>query len=214
MPRLSASGLPSCLPRAIDRAVPRLVLASASPRRAELCREAGLVVEIDPAGIDERARPREDPASYARRMARRKADVVARRRAAKGGRPWVIGADTVVVADGWRILRKPRDRAEARRMLGLLLGRTHHVLTGLCVTRPGGPFRTRVVDTMVAFLDRALVDVEAYLDSDEWRDKAGAYAVQGIAGARLIASIYGSYTNVVGLPVAELRGLLREIDAL
>jgi len=190
------------------------VLASASPRRAELCREAGIAVQIDPAEVNETPRPREDPAFYAQRLARHKAEAVAKRRAARGERPWVIGADTVVVADGWKILRKPRDRADARRMLKLLLGKTHHVLTGLCVTRSGGPFRTRVVDTMVAFMEESLVDLDAYLLSDEWRDKAGAYAVQGLAGARLVASIYGSYTNVVGLPVAELRQLLVELDVL
>ena len=192
----------------------QLVLASASPRRAELCRDAGIEVEIEPADISERARPREGPSSYVQRVARHKAEAVARRRDRRGQRPWVIGADTIVVADGWRILGKPRDRSDARRMLKLLLGRTHHVLTGLCVTRAKGPFRTRIVDTMVAFVEEGLVDLDAYLDSEEWRDKAGGYAVQGLAGARLVASIYGSYTNVVGLPVAELRQILTELDVL
>lgn len=191
-----------------------LVLASASPRRADLCRDAGIRVEIEPADVPERARPREDPSFFAQRVARHKAETVALRRGRRGQRPWVIGADTIVVADGRRILGKPRDRADARRMLKLLVGRTHHVLTGLCVTRPGGPFRTRVVDTMVAFVEEDLVDLDAYLDSEEWRDKAGGYAVQGLAGARLVASIYGSYTNVVGLPVAELRQILTELNVL
>jgi septum formation protein len=171
-------------------------------------------VEIDPAAIAEKPRPREDPSFYAQRMARRKAEVVARRRAARGERPWVIGADTIVVAEGRRILRKPKDLAGARSMLQHLLGQTHHVLTGICVMRTGGPFRTQVVDTMVAFVDESLVDLDAYLASGEWRGKAGAYAVQGLAGARLVASIYGSYTNVVGLPVAELRKMLLEFDVL
>jgi septum formation protein len=194
--------------------VPQIVLASASPRRADLCREAGIAVQLEAADVRENPRPHEDPAFYAQRVARHKAEAVAKKRAQKGERPWVIGADTIVVADGWKILRKPRDRADARRMLRLLLGRTHHVLTGLCVTRTGGPFRTSVVDTMVAFMQARLVDLDAYLDSEEWCDKAGAYAVQGLAGTRLVASIYGSYTNVVGLPVAQLRQLLLELDVL
>jgi septum formation protein len=192
----------------------RLVLASASPRRADLCRDAGLDVEVEPAAVPEKPRRGEDPAFLVQRLARQKAEAVARRRARRGQRPWVIGADTVVVADGWHVLGKPRDRADARRMLKLLLGKTHHVLTGLCVTRSGGPFRTRAVDTLVAFVEPAAADLEAYLDTDEWRDKAGAYAVQGLAGTRLVASIYGSYTNVVGLPVAELRQVLVELDVL
>ena len=206
---------------------PPLVLASASPRRLELCRLAGLDVRVETTEVELPPRRNEDAAFYVRRMARRKADAVLARLAraprsasrgeAPGGaraRTWVIAADTVVVAEARRILGKPRDRRDARRMLALLLGRSHHVLTGVCVARTGGPRRTVVADTLVVFRPVGEDAIEAYLDTGEWEDKAGAYAAQGMAGARFISSLVGSFTNVVGLPTVELMGILEQLHVL
>lgn len=194
----------------------RLILASASPRRVELCRSAGLDVEVAPVGVEEPPRGRESPAHYALRMARKKAEAAAAG-AARGGergarvRRWAIGADTIVVVAGRRILGKPRDRADARRMLRLLAGGEHRVMTGVCVARAGGPRRSTVVETLVQFRHATDAEIERYLDGGEWRDKAGAYGFQGGAGALLIARIVGSPTNVIGLPMAELLALLEDL---
>jgi septum formation protein len=175
-----------------------LVLASASPRRRELLARVGLTFRVAPADIDETPRPGEEAAAYAGRAAADKAAAVH----ALAPEAFVLAADTIVVVDG-AILGKPADRAAARAMLLSLRGRTHVVSTGTCILGPGGQRRARVVSTDVrirAFGDREL---EGYLDSGEWTDKAGGYGVQERAAA-LVAGITGSYTNVVGLPLGEV----------
>jgi septum formation protein len=194
----------------------RLILASASPRRAELLQAAGIAFDVDPAHVDEGRRDGEGPDAYVRRIAETKAHVSAR---AHPGRV-VLAADTVVVVDG-DILGKPRDGGEARVMLRRLSGRWHEVLTGVCLAAPGngpGPgvvpapgaepakpdpvsFSTRVESTRVEFAPLTPEDIDWYVASGEPLDKAGAYAVQGLA-SRWVTRIVGSYSHVVGLPVA------------
>lgn len=195
-------------PRARD---PRsFILASASPRRRDLLGSAGFVFDVDASEVPETPRLGEGAVAYARRMARDKSEAVRRRRlAASDNRP-VLAADTVVVLGG-HILEKPRDRTEARAMLSALSGRTHRVVTAVCLCDGAAPTRTFEVATEVRFRMLDDEDIEAYLLTDEWRDKAGAYGIQGRA-ASLVLSVRGSYTNVVGLPLAEtveaLKGVL------
>ena len=177
-----------------------LLLASASPRRRELLERIGYALEVRPANVDERERAGEDPAAYVMRIARAKAEAV------QGD--WVLAADTTVTIDG-AILGKAETPAEATAMLRPLSGRTHQVLTAFVVIG-GGARRERVVATdveMVAFDDATLAD---YVASEEWRGKAGAYAIQGMA-ASLVRGVRGSVTNVIGLPVAEVIEALREL---
>jgi septum formation protein len=178
-----------------------LLLASASPRRAQLLTAAGIRFEPQPSEVDETPHPGEAPADYVRRLAREKAEVVA------GGNPGrlVLGADTTVVVDD-RILAKAEDPAEARAMLGQLAGRAHLVLTGVALVGPGIS-AVEVATTTVEFAPMTSEDIERYVATDEWRDKAGAYGIQGRAG-RFITRLEGSYTNVVGLPVALVYHLL------
>ena len=181
-----------------------LILASASPRRLDLLRQAGYApAEVDPAEIDETPRPRELPRDYAARMAAEKAAAVA----ARHRDAYILAADTVV-ACGRRILPKPADEAEARRCLELLSGRRHRVFGGVEVLAPGGRAARRCVVTQVAFKRLERAEIEAYLARGEWQGKAGGYAIQGAAGA-FIPSINGSHSNVIGLPLAESLGLLR-----
>ena len=183
---------------------PKLVLASASPRRRDLLAQIRIVPDaIDPAEIDEAPRPRELPGPHASRLAREKAQAVAPRHPGA----CVLGADTVV-ACGRRILPKPGDAAEARRCLLLLSGRAHRVYGGLCVVWPDGTVRARLVQTAVRFKRLDEAEIEGYLASGEWRGKAGGYAIQGLAAA-FIRSLNGSYSNVVGLPLFELSQILR-----
>jgi nucleoside triphosphate pyrophosphatase len=182
---------------------PPLVLASASPRRAALLRQIGIVPDVvAPAEVDERPRARERPADYARRLAEAKADLIARQHEAS----FVLAADTVV-AVGRRILAKPADAAAARRSLALLSGRRHRVLGAVVVVAPDGRRARRLVVTTVRFKRLAEREIAAYLDSGEWRDKAGGYAIQGRAAA-FVPAVNGSYSNVVGLPLAETAALL------
>jgi septum formation protein len=184
--------------------LPPLVLASASPRRLDLLRQVGLEpAEIDPADIDESPGAGELPRAYAVRMARAKLAAVA------GRHPGaiVLAADSVVVC-GRRILPKTETEAEARACLALLSGRRHRVLGGLAVGRPDGTVRTRLVETVVRFKRLEAAEVDDYLQSGEWRGKAGGYAIQGRA-ARFVAFLSGSYSNVVGLPLFEAVGLLK-----
>ena len=186
------------------QAVPRLVLASASPRRLELLRQIGIEpAAITPAAIEEHALPREPPRAHALRLAEAKARAVA------SGHPgaYVLGADTVV-ACGRRILPKALDEATARRCLALLSGRRHRVLGGLCVIAPGGRHACRLVTSTVAFRRLQVDDIDAYIAAGEWHDKAGGYAIQGRAAA-FVRHLSGSYTNVVGLPLFEAAALLR-----
>jgi septum formation protein len=182
----------------------RLVLASASPRRAELLRAAGFDFDVVPADVDEGVWPGESPERYVRRLAADKSAAVADRSGII-----VLGADTAVVVDGM-ILSKPRDDVDAAAMLDQLSGRAHEVLTGISL-RAGPVELGRVERTTVVVAALSAADVSWYVASGEGRDKAGAYAIQGLA-SRFIVRIEGSYTNVVGLPVHAVCELLREID--
>lgn len=185
------------------RVAPALVLASASPRRLELLKQIGLApARVDPAELDETPLSHELPAAHALRLARAKAVAVAARQPGAV----VLAADTVV-ACGRRILPKGTDEATARRCLMLLSGRRHRVLGGVAVAAPGGEVRTRLVTTIVAFKRLTEAEIDAYLASGEWRDKAGAYAIQGRA-ARFVRFLSGSYSNVVGLPLYETAAML------
>jgi septum formation protein len=181
----------------------RLILASLSPRRADLMRAAGYQFEVVPADVDERPGLHEAAADYVARLAAEKAGVGAHRHAGC----CVIGADTTVVVDG-AIIGKPVDAADARRMLRRLSGRTHDVLTGVAV-RIDARVAQAVVSTSVRVVALEAADVEWYVSSGEPEGKAGGYAIQGRA-ARFIDRIDGSYSNVVGLPLATLAQLLRE----
>lgn len=190
--------------------MPRLVLASASPRRRELLAQIGVAVDaIEPADIDETPRRGEPPRAYAARLASEKAAAVAARCC---GDDLVLAADTVVYA-GRRILDKPVGEADARRLLATLSGRRHRVATAVALTRlrDGAEWR-RLVETSVRFRRLSDADIAAYLASGEWRGKAGGYAIQGLAGA-FVPALNGSYSNVVGLPLAETCGLLRAAGA-
>jgi septum formation protein len=182
----------------------RLILASASPRRAELLRAAGYEFEIVVADVDERVRDGEPPAEYVRRLAAEKSSAVMAADAI------ILGADTTVVVDG-EILGKPRDDDEAAAMLRRLAGRHHEVLTGVSI-RQGAHEVGRVESTAVWFSVLTKEDIAWYVASGEGRDKAGAYAIQGLA-SRFIPRIDGSYANVVGLPVAAVAELLRSVLA-
>jgi septum formation protein len=183
-------------------APPPLVLASSSPRRLALLRQAG----VEPDGVvapdaDETPHPRELPPALAQRLAAAKAEAVA----ASGA--YVLAADTVV-ACGRRVLPKASSRAEAAKCLDLLSGRRHRVHSGVCVLAPDGRRSLRLVTTQVRFKRLSEEERERYLDGGEWEGKAGGYAIQGAAAA-LIPAINGSYSNVVGLPLAEALAMLR-----
>ena len=179
---------------------PRLVLASASPRRLALLAQIGIAPdEVIATDIDETPLKRETPALLALRLARAKA------LAPEAADATVLAADTVV-AVGRRILPKAETEAEARACLALLSGRSHRVFTAVAVRR-AGVTRDRLVETRVAFKRLTAEDIETYIASGEWRGKAGGYAVQGLA-ARYILSIVGSYSAVVGLPLYETALLL------
>jgi septum formation protein len=192
----------------------RLVLASASPRRADLLRAAGLDFDIVTPDVDERVHANESPADYVQRLAAEKSAAALELIRARGdsrareAQLVVLGADTTVVA-AHVILGKPRDDDEVAAMLRTLSGRWHEVLTGLNL-RAGELELGGVETTRVAFASLSASDIDWYVRSGEGRDKAGAYAIQGLA-SRFIPRIEGSYSNVVGLPVATVVGLLSEI---
>ena len=182
----------------------RLVLASASPRRRELLAGIGILPDaVVPPDLDETPCRRELPARTARRLADSKADSIAGREP----EAFVIAADTVV-ALGRRPLGKPADENEARHFLGMISGRRHRVYGGVAVIAPDGRRAGRLVTTVVSFKRLSRPEVEDYLASGEWRDKAGGYAIQGRAAA-LVPRINGSYSNVVGLPLYETVSLLQ-----
>ena len=183
---------------------PSLVLASASPRRRELLDQLGVHFLVEPAEIDESRDDREPPGEYVLRMARDKALAVATRFGDEGR--VVLAADTTV-AIGDDVLGKPRDHFDGLAMLALLSGRTHSVFTAICLRGPAG-ISTELVETRVEFIQLSRATCEAYLATDEPWDKAGAYAIQGLAGA-FVRSIQGSYSNVVGLPLCETWQLLQ-----
>jgi MAF protein len=177
-----------------------IILASASPRRADLLRWAGVPFETDPAAIDESRRPGEDPVDYASRLAREKA--MARARAGRLS----LGADTTVFLDG-RIFEKPVDASEAAAHLRYLSGRTHRVVTAFCLAEDSGPVHLEAVISRVTFHPLSPAMIERYVATGEGLDKAGAYGLQG-GGGFLVESIDGSYSNVVGLPLTELLAAL------
>lgn len=180
------------------------ILASASPRRLELLKQVGIVPDrVDPADIDETPAKAERPSQLAKRLAHTKAETVASR----NPQAWILGADTVV-ACGYRILPKPSDAEEARTCLQILSGRRHRVHGGVTLIDPEGNSHSRYVNTMVAFKRMERDEIDDYVQSEEWRGKAGGYAIQGLA-ARFVKSVNGSYSNVVGLPLFETCNLLR-----
>jgi septum formation protein len=181
----------------------RLILASASPRRSELLRNAGIAFEVDPANVHEEPLPGEKPIEYAQRLARDKARAVFVRHSDA----IVLGADTVVVVDD-HLLEKPANADDAARMLRLLSGRTHQVITGVCLLAANFE-RTEAEVTQVAFVSMSEQEIVEYVASDEPMDKAGAYGIQGMA-SRWVKRIEGDYFNVVGLPVARVYRMLKE----
>jgi septum formation protein len=191
-----------------------LVLASASPRRQELLRNAGIAFVVHPANVPELSLPNEPPRSFAERLAREKALAVSQQRP----QDIILGADTIVVVDE-QILGKPRDPADATRMLRLLSGRSHLVTTGVCLLgTENHELKSSFVDvlsetTRVAMDPLNDDDIHSYIATGEPMDKAGAYAIQGIA-SRWIARIEGDYCNVVGLPVSLVYRMLKEHGAV
>ena len=188
---------------------PKLVLASGSPRRLTLLAQAGITPDaLRPASIDETPKKGEMPRSLVTRLSRSKAET-ARDQIANDrdiADAYVLAADTIV-AVGRRILMKPQYVEEATACLNLLSGRAHRVLTGVCLITPDDKVRMKIVDTRVRFKRLSRDEIEAYIASREWRGKAGGYGIQGLAGC-FVQKIVGSYTNVVGLPLTEVVGLL------
>lgn len=178
---------------------PKLILASASPRRKDLLQQLGLIPSaIIPADIDETPQRDELPKAYAKRMAREKAEAI-------GEDGLILSADTVV-AVGRRILPKTEEPDEARACLDLMSGRAHRIYGGICL-KAGDRTQVRLVETRVQFKRLSTEEREAYIATGEWRGKAGGYAIQGMASA-FVLSIQGSYTNVVGLSLPETFALL------
>ncbi len=185
------------------RGCPPVVLASSSPRRKELFAHFGVPFTVKVPDVDESLLPGEEPSDHVGRLAVEKARAVA-----EGiSRGLVIAADTIVVING-EIIGKPEGREEARRMLGRIAGRTHHVYSGVVVTdAASGETRAAVVRSRVTMTPMEETEIERYVDTGEPLDKAGSYAVQG-KGGRYVTEIEGSFTNVVGLPLKELQRLL------
>jgi nucleoside triphosphate pyrophosphatase len=182
-----------------------LILASQSPRRAEILRLAGIPFTVKPARVDETVQPGEQAEDYVKRVAQEKALAVAE------GEEIVLGADTVVVIGG-EILGKPQDAADAIRMLESLADRKHEVITGICLKR-GEQVTVDWAVTRVWFIPLTREEIEAYVATREPVDKAGAYAIQGLA-SKFIQRIDGSYTNVVGLPIETVYKHLRKWGGL
>lgn len=192
-----------------------MILASQSPRRRELMREAGFDCRILPTDIDETPYDNEAPLALVERLARAKAAAVGKHDAEPN--EIVVAADTIVTFDGKK-LGKPVDKANARAMLRALSGRTHQVATGVCIVRAGDPTVPRAAQstsfvevTDVHFYPLTDREIETYVDSGEPMDKAGAYGIQGIGGRMLVRGINGDFYNVVGLPIARV---VREIAKL
>jgi len=183
-----------------------LILASASPRRSELLRNAGIPFTVEPAHVPEQALPDEPPLEYAQRLARGKARAICERYPDNV----VLGADTVVVVDE-HLLEKPRDEQDAARMLLLLAERTHKVITGVCLVAPGYE-QTEAEVTEVRFSRLSEQEIGEYVATREPMDKAGAYAIQGMA-SRWAERIDGCYFNVVGLPVPRVYRMLRALES-
>ena len=171
------------------------MLASSSPRRTEILERAGWPHEVFVAGVDESVHPHEDPATYVQRLARSKAEAVAQR--LEEG--LVLGADTTVVIEN-QILGQPRDEADAKRMLNLLSGKWHEVLTGVALVRVSGESRVAYEQTRVRFAEMSETEIDWYIASGEPFGKAGAYGIQNKA-ALFIEEIQGDYFNIMGLPI-------------
>lgn len=188
---------------------PKLVLASASPRRHALLEQAGCAPDsLLPTDIDETPKRGEAARTLVQRLAKGKLEaalVTLKSRPELAG-AYMVSADTVVACTG-RILPKAETPEDAEACLRLLSGRSHIVMTGVAVANPQGTIRTRLVETRVRFKHLSLDEINAYLESGEWRGKAGGYAIQGLAGV-FILRLVGSYTNVVGLPLYETVSLL------
>ena len=182
----------------------RVVLASGSPRRRQLLELIGIEHDVQPADIDESVRPRETPARYAERLAREKASVVASRDPDR----ITIAADTTVVVNK-KVLGKPENEEDARRMLSMLSGREHTVITAIAVAR-GRKLRSAVEEVKVRFRRLRDDEIDAYIATGEPMDKAGAYGIQGY-GATIVECIEGDYFSVMGLPLARLVDLLRDL---
>jgi septum formation protein len=192
-----------------QRPRPKLVLASASPRRLMLLDQAGIKPDaLRPASLDETPKKGEMPRALVSRLARAKAEA-ARDQIANDrdiADAYVLAADTIV-ANNLKIFGKPQQIEEAVEYLNRLSGRSHRVLTAVCLITPQDKVRTKIVDTKVRFKYLTRAEIEAYVATREWRDKAGGYAIQGLAGS-FVQKIKGSYTNVVGLPLTEVVGML------
>jgi septum formation protein len=182
----------------------RVVLASGSPRRHQLLSLIGIDHEVNPANIDETMRPREAPRRHAERLAREKASIVA----VRDPDLITIGADTVVVINR-KVLGKPADTNDAARMLGMLSGREHTVITAVAVAR-GRKLRSAIEEVRVKFRRLREDEIEAYIATGEPMDKAGAYGIQGF-GATIVERIEGDYFAVMGLPLVRLVGLMRDV---
>lgn len=182
-----------------------LVLASASPRRRELLSRVGFSLRVEPADIDETALAGETAVDHVARLAAAKAAAVATRHRER----WVLAADTTVEVEG-AILGKAADADEARGMLERIVGKTHRVSTAFAIRGPADAAANRVVTTEVTMRPVAVDELDGYVEAGEWRGKAGAYAVQGMAAA-WVARISGSVTNVIGLPLSEVVDCLRDL---
>lgn len=182
----------------------KVVLASGSPRRRQLLDLIGIAHEVSPSNIDETMRPRETPRRHAERLAREKATVVATREPNQ----ITVAADTIVVINR-KVLGKPRDEADARRMLAALNGREHTVITAVAVAR-GRKLRSAVEEVSVKFRRLRDDEIDAYIATGEPMDKAGAYGIQGY-GATIVECVNGDYFAVMGLPLAKLVMLLRDL---
>ncbi len=188
---------------------PSLILASASPRRLALLQQIGMEPDtLVPANIDETPRRHESPRSLALRLAKEKAEAVriTMRSAGELQSTVILAADTVV-AVGRRSLPKTELTEEAVMCLSLLSGRGHRVFTGIAVSDPAGKSRAKLVETRIRFKKLSRQEIDDYIDSGEWRGKAGGYAIQGLAGC-FVQKLQGSYSSVVGLPLAETANLL------
>lgn len=187
----------------------KLLLASASPARLELLRRAGLVPDkVESADIDETPLKNESPRAMVLRLAKEKAAVMHKIYPDY----FIIAADTTA-ARGMRIIGKAENEKEARKIIGLLSGVRHRVYTGVSIISPQGKQTSKVIETMVKFRRMSKEEIDKYLESDEWKGKAGCFALQGRASA-YIESINGSFTSVIGLPVAQTFNMLKNIGYL
>jgi septum formation protein len=188
----------------------KLILASGSPRRAQILRDAGFVFEVFPTAVDEARHPGEPADDYVRRIATAKARAAQKHFANTKEKTILIAADTVVLAEG-QILLKPQDAEDARRMLCLLSGGAHELLTGIMiVSLPGGAETLHIEKTRVNFLPLSEADIESYIQTGEPFDKAGAYGIQAMGG-RFVTRIEGCYFNVMGLPLSRVWSAVRAL---